>query len=97
MPTSATIPNIAPANSPLGDRRAADGPSPLRLGQVIEMATTGVWVVKRDGVLAAIGGRMCWPDRASLEQAAARAGIALSDIAVHTGAMSGGALRNGRP
>ncbi|WP_158279284.1 hypothetical protein [Azospirillum humicireducens] len=49
------------------------------------MAFTGLWVLKRQGVLAEVGGRLYWPDRPSLEQAAAQAGIPLSDVAVHTG------------
>jgi hypothetical protein len=55
------------------------------MGRMIEMAFTGLWVIRRQGVLVDIGGRLCWPDRGSLEQAAAGAGIPLSDVVVHTG------------
>ncbi|AWB06368.1 hypothetical protein A6A40_14755 [Azospirillum humicireducens] len=55
------------------------------MGRIVEMAFTGLWVLKRQGVLAEVGGRLYWPDRPSLEQAAAQAGIPLSDVAVHTG------------
>ncbi|PWC81522.1 hypothetical protein TSH100_27030 [Azospirillum sp. TSH100] len=60
------------------------------MGRVIEMAFTGLWVIRCRGVLQEVGGRLCWPDRRSLEQAAAEAGIPLSDIVVHTGRLDPG-------
>ncbi|WP_158280234.1 hypothetical protein [Azospirillum sp. TSH100] len=54
------------------------------------MAFTGLWVIRCRGVLQEVGGRLCWPDRRSLEQAAAEAGIPLSDIVVHTGRLDPG-------
>lgn len=55
------------------------------MGRIIGMAFTGLWVIRRQGVLTEVGGRLYWPDRASLERAAAEAGMQLSDIVVHTG------------
>lgn len=55
------------------------------MGRIIEMAFSGLWVIKRQGVLAEVGGRLYWPDRQSLERAAVQAGIPLSDVVVHTG------------
>ncbi|WP_188051940.1 hypothetical protein [Azospirillum sp. Sh1] len=49
------------------------------------MAFTGLWVIRRQGALTEVGGRLYWPDRASLERAAAQAGVQLSDIIIHTG------------
>lgn len=60
-------------------------PPRLPMGRIIEMAFTGLWVIRRQGALAEVGGRLHWPDRASLERAAAEAGIPLSDDIVHTG------------
>lgn len=60
------------------------------MGRIIEMAFSGLWAIKRQGVLAEVGGRLYWPDRQSLEQAAAQAGIPLSDVVVHTGRLSVG-------
>lgn len=57
----------------------------LPMGRIIEMAFSGLWVIKRQGVLAEVGGRLYWPDRQSLERAAVQAGIPLSDVVVHTG------------
>lgn len=66
-------------------------PSPsLPMGRMIEMAFTGLWVIRCQGALVEIGGRLCWPDRGALEQAAAEAGIPLSDIVVHTGRLAAG-------
>ncbi|CAO3407880.1 hypothetical protein [Azospirillum largimobile] len=58
------------------------------MGRIIEMAFSGLWAIKRQGVLAEVGGRLYWPDRQSLERAAAQAGIPLSDVVVHTGRLS---------
>ncbi|MBF5093305.1 hypothetical protein F1643_01305 [Azospirillum sp. INR13] len=55
------------------------------MGRIIEMAFSGLWVIKRQGVLTEAGGRLYWPDRQSLERAASQAGIPLSDVVVHTG------------
>ncbi|MFP5516836.1 MAG: hypothetical protein ACLGJC_27615 [Alphaproteobacteria bacterium] len=63
------------------DRNQSSSP----MGRVIEMAFSGLWVIKRQGVLTEVGGRLYWPDRQSLERAAAQAGIPLSDVAIHTG------------
>lgn len=60
------------------------------MGRMIEMAFTGLWVIRRKGALVEIGGRLCWPDRGSLGRAAAEAGIPLSDIVVHTGRLDSG-------
>ncbi len=49
------------------------------------MAFSGLWVIRRHGALTEVGGRLYWPDRASLERAAAQAGVHLSDIVIHTG------------
>ncbi|AWK86284.1 hypothetical protein DEW08_08535 [Azospirillum thermophilum] len=69
--------------------QAASAPAPqaARLGQVIHMASTGVWAVKHDGRLAEIDGRNCWDSREALTAAAERAGIALSSIAIETGSL----------
>lgn len=75
--------NRAPASSvPSGQ------PSTPPMGRIIEMAFSGLWTIKRQGVLAEVGGRLYWPDRQSLERAAAQAGIPLSDVVVHTGRLS---------
>ena len=78
--------------------RAESGPHPVTqarpqaparqtLGQVIHMATTGVWVVKRNGRMAEINGRTHWESQAALAADAGRAGIPLSDLVVRTGAV----------
>ena len=61
--------------------------APLPLAQPIEMATTGIWVVKRGGTLIEIGGRDHWCSREALAAAADKAGIPLSDLPIHTGAL----------
>lgn len=66
------------------DRNRSSPHSPP-MGRIIEMAFSGLWVIKRQGALTEVGGRLYWPDRQSLERAAAQAGIPLSDVAVHTG------------
>lgn len=57
-----------------------------RLAQVVHLAATGVWVIKRNGMLLEIDGRMHWEDQKALALAADRAGVALSSIVVRTGA-----------
>lgn len=76
--------NHRPASPPA---QTPPAPRAARLGQVIHMATTGVWVVKQDGRLAEIDGRHCWDSREALTAAAERAGIALSSIAIETGSL----------
>lgn len=56
------------------------------LGQVIHMAATGVWVVKRNGRVAEINGRSHWESQRTLAADAERAGIALSNLVIRTGA-----------
>lgn len=65
--------------------QASCPPSPPPMGRIIEMAFSGLWVIKRQGALTEVGGRLYWSDRPSLERAAAQAGIPLSDVVVHTG------------
>lgn len=55
------------------------------MGRIIEMAFTGLWVIRRQGALTEVGGRLYWPDRASLERAAVQAGVQLSNVVIHTG------------
>ncbi|MBP2295654.1 hypothetical protein [Azospirillum rugosum] len=57
------------------------------LAQAVHMAATGVWVVKRNGRVAEINGRTHWESKSSLGADAERAGIALSDIVIRTGAV----------
>lgn len=61
---------------------AADQP----LAQAVHMAATGVWVVKRNGRVTEINGNVHWDSQAALAADAERAGIALSDIVIRTGA-----------
>ena len=69
-----------------GPARLPSAPPPdAQLGRIIEMAFSGLWVIRRQGALTEVGGRLYWPDRASLERAAAQAGVQLSDIIIHTG------------
>lgn len=69
-----------------GPPRLPSAPPPdAELGRIIEMAFTGLWVIRRQGALTEVGGRLYWPDRASLERAAAQAGVQLSEIVIHTG------------
>ena len=63
-------------------------PPDAQMGRIIEMAFTGLWVIRRQGALAEVGGRLSWPDRASLERAAAEAGIPLSGDIIHTGRLN---------
>lgn len=55
------------------------------LARVIHMATTGVWVVKRQGRMLEINGRLHWGCPRSLAADAERAGVALSDLVMNTG------------
>ncbi|MBK3735648.1 hypothetical protein GAY29_21615 [Azospirillum brasilense] len=55
------------------------------LARVIHMAATGVWVVKRQGRMLEIGGRLHWNCPRSLASDAERAGVALSDLVMNTG------------
>lgn len=55
------------------------------LGQVIHLATAGLWVVRLNGRLLEIDGRSHWNCQRDLAADAARAGVALSDLVVHTG------------
>ena len=63
-----------------------DSPSGARLAQVVHMATTGVWVAKLNGRLLEIDGRAHWDNQRDLAADAERAGIALSDLVIRTGA-----------
>ena len=67
----------------VGHRPAPAAAQPL--GQLIELATTGLWVVRRGGRMIEIAGRDHWCSREALTHAAAGAGIPLSDIAIRTG------------
>lgn len=66
------------------------------MGRIVEMAFSGLWVIRQRSALAEVGGQLCWPDRASLEQAAARAGIPLSTDVVHTGRLDTDCFDTGR-
>lgn len=66
--------------------RPVSGGEPL--ARVIHMATTGVWVVKRQGRMLEIEGRMHWSCPRSLASDAERAGVALSDLVMNTGRQS---------
>ncbi len=57
------------------------------MGQPIEMAATGLWVVRRGGVLITLGGRDHWDSLDALTAAARAAGVPLSDLPIHTGAL----------
>lgn len=57
------------------------------LAQVIHMAATGLWVVKRNGRVAEINGNSHWESRNALAVEAERAGVALSDLVIRTGAL----------
>ncbi|HYG86335.1 MAG TPA: hypothetical protein VD978_08765 [Azospirillum sp.] len=65
--------------------RAAGSARGAVMGRVLRMDTTGLWVVHLGGELAEMGGRCYWNTRGDLEEAAKRAGIALSDLIFHTG------------
>lgn len=79
----ATLSGTAPGGHDAeGNRPPSSG---LPMGRIVEMAFSRIWVVKRQGALTEVEGRLYWPDRNSLERAAARAGIPLSDIVIHTG------------
>ncbi len=70
--------------------RDQSSPHSSPMGRIIEMAFSGLWVIKRQGVLTEAGGRLYWPNRESLVRAAAQAGIPLSDVVVHTGRLDAG-------
>ncbi|MBP2313592.1 hypothetical protein [Azospirillum soli] len=72
-------------SSPVTTARPDTSSAP-RLAQVVHMATTGVWVVRLNGRLAEINGRAHWENQRDLAADAKRAGIALSDLVVRTGA-----------
>lgn len=55
------------------------------MGRVLRMDATGLWVVRLGGELTEIGGRTYWDTLGDLQAAAKRAGIALSDLTIHTG------------
>ncbi|WP_372397712.1 hypothetical protein ABMY26_27345 [Azospirillum sp. HJ39] len=79
----ATLSGTAPGDHDLeGNRSLSSG---LPMGRIVEMAFSRIWVIKRQGALTEVAGRLYWPDRNSLERAAARAGIPLSDVVIHTG------------
>ncbi len=79
----ATLSGTAPGDhDPEGNRSPSSG---LPMGRIVEMAFSCIWVIKRQAALTEIEGRLYWPDRSSLERAAARAGIPLSDVVIHTG------------
>ena len=78
-------PNAFPSSSPAAHGRSEAAPAGV-MGRVIHMAATGVWVVRLNGRVAEIGGRTHWDSQRELVEAARRAGIALSDLVVYTGA-----------
>lgn len=78
--------NDDPSHHPATPRLEDLSAKPERLAQVVHLAATGVWVIKRNGSLLEIDGRMHWEDPESLHDTAARAGVALSSIVVRTGA-----------
>jgi len=80
----------------LDRNRPLRSPSDSPMGRIVEMAFSGLWVVRQRGALAEIGGRLYWSDRASLEQAAAQAGIPLSADVIHTGRLDTGSFDTGR-
>lgn len=68
---------------------ASHRPAPLSaepMGQIIDMAATGLWVVKRRGVLIEIDGCNHWSSPSAATAAATAHGVPLSDIVIHTGA-----------
>ena len=61
-----------------GDRGGA-------MGLALRMDATGLWVIRLGGELAELGGRCYWDSLDTLQAAAKRAGIPLSDFTIHTG------------
>lgn len=83
-----TFERDAQAHPPGASHRPAPVPPPSApMGQIIEMAATGLWVIKRHGVLLDINGCNHWDSPAALAAAAKSHGVPLSDIVIHTGAI----------
>ncbi len=79
----------APVPPPRASEPLPTEPLPTEpMGQIIEMAATGLWVIKRHGVLIDINGRNHWDSAAAVTAAAKAHGVPLSDIVIHTGAMA---------
>lgn len=79
----------APVPPPRASEPRPTEPLPTEpMGQIIEMAATGLWVIKRHGVLIDINGRNHWDCAAAVTAAATAHGVPLSDIVIHTGAMA---------
>lgn len=83
-------------DSDLDRSRPLRSPSASPMGRIVEMAFSGLWVIRQRGALAEVGGRLYWSDRASLERAAAQAGIPLSADVVHTGRLDTNCFDTGR-
>lgn len=91
-----TFERDAQAHPPGATHRPAPVPPPRAseplptepMGQIIEMAATGLWVIKQHGVLIDINGRNHWDSAAAVTAAATAHGVPLSDIVIHTGAMA---------
>jgi hypothetical protein len=86
-----TFERDAQAHPPGASHRPAPVTSPRSsepMGQIIEMATTGLWVIKRRGVLIEINGLNHWDSLAAVTAAAKAHGVPLSDIVIHTGTMT---------
>ncbi len=64
---------------------AGHGNAGRAMGRVLRMDTVGLWVIRLNGELAEIDGRCYWDTLGDLQAAAERAGIALSDLTIHTG------------
>ncbi|WP_029009482.1 hypothetical protein [Azospirillum halopraeferens] len=73
-----------PPNAHASLPRNAHTPAPT-LGRVIHLQTADVWVVRHGGALAELDGRTFWSTPEALRAAAARAGLALSDLVCRTG------------
>lgn len=56
------------------------------LGRAVLLERTGVWVVRVSGRIAEFEGRTFWHDRRALAADAARAGVALTEQPLRTGA-----------
>ncbi|WP_298379430.1 hypothetical protein [Azospirillum sp.] len=72
--------------APVPPPRAAAPLSTEPMGQIIDMAATGLWVVKRRGVLIEIDGCNHWDSLNAATAAAKANGVPLSDIVIRTGA-----------
>ena len=64
---------------------AGHGSANGSMGRVLRMDSVGLWVIRLDGRMAEIGGRCYWDTLDELQAAAKGAGIALSDLTIHTG------------